>query len=428
MNITTLENGLRIIINPVKWAKSVTNLILAWAWSRYETEKQRWISHFLEHMFFKWAKKYKTPKAVAEAVDKFWGEFNAFTWKEYAWYYIKSASRNLEDWMDILSDMLLNSKFDIAEINKERWVILEEMNMYLDMPRYQIAWEFEELIIWNQPLWHDQLWTKELINWVQTEDFKNYQKELYTPDNIIIILSWDISKEKWIDLVKKYFKDLSWKKAFNFKPVEKNNSNEKIRIINKKTEQSHIVIWVKWTPWNDLENFWKQRVLWTLLWWMMSSRMFQNVREQKWLCYQIWTSTDDYTDFWIFSTSAWVTNEKVDLAIESILQEYKDIVQNIPEQEELDKAKNYLIWKILLSTEDSETLANMYWTQLLLKWKIFEVDEICKNIEKVTLEDISNHAKNILKKENIYIAWIGPFWEDWEKNKKWGELIKNSWL
>lgn len=425
MKITTLENWLRIIINPVKEAKSVTNLILAWAWSRYEKENQRWISHFLEHMFFKWAEKYKTPKAVAEAVDKFWWEFNAFTWKEYAWYYIKSASRNLEEWMDILSDMLLNSKFDIDEINKERWVILEEMNMYLDMPKYQIAWEFEELICWNQPLWWDIIWTKELINSVQTEDFKNYQKDLYTPDNLIIVLSWAVKEEEWVELVKKYFKWLAWKKAFNFKKIEKNNSDERIRILDKKTEQSHIIVWVKWTDWNDLENFWKQRVLATLLWWMMSSRMFQNIREQKWLCYYIWTSTDDYTDFWIFSTSAWVTNEKVDLAIEWILHEYSEIVKNLPEQEELDKAKNYLIWKILLSTEDSENVANMFWTQLLLKWKTISVDEITKNIESVTLEDISNHAKKILKKENIYIAWIWPIW--WKK-EKWEEILEKSEL
>ena len=275
-------------------------------------------------------------------------------------------------------------------------------------------------------MWWDQLWTKELINWVKTECFKDYQKKLYTPDNIVIVLSWDIENEKWVDLVKKYFAWMSWKKAFEWWELKENTSGEKIRIINKKTEQSHIVIWVKWTPWKDLKNFWKQRVLATLLGWMMSSRMFQNVREQKWLCYQIWTSTDDYTDFWIFSTSAWVTNEKVNLAIESILQEYSEIISNIPDQEELSKAKNYLIWKILLSTEDSENLANMYWTQLLLKWKIISVDEMCEKIEKVTIDDIVNHAKMILKKENIYIAWIWPFAE-WSE-EKWLDLIEKSWL
>ena len=426
MNIVTLDNGLRIIINPVKWAKSVTNLILAWAWSRYENEKQRWISHFLEHMFFKWAIKYETPKAVSEAIDTFWGEFNAFTWKEYAWYYIKSASRNLEEWMDILSDMLLNSTFKKEEIDKERWVILEEMNMYLDMPKYQIAWEFENLIIWNQPLWYDQLWTNELINWVQTQDFKNYQKELYTPDNIIIILSWDIDEKTWTDLVKKYFWKMSWKRAFDFKKVEKNNSDKKIAILNKKTEQSHIIVWVKWTDWNDTENFWKQRVLSNLLWWMMSSRMFLNIREEKWLCYYIWTHTDDYTDFWIFSTSAWVTNEKVNLAVESILEEYSNISKEKVSEEELNKAKNNLIWRLLLSTEDSESLANMYWTQLLLKWKTTDIDEIIKKIEAVTSEDLLSHSKMIFKKENIYIAWIWPFWEDWRKNSEWSEIVEKS--
>jgi len=420
METKILSNWIKLLINPVESAKSVTTLVLVWAWSRYENTKNRWISHFLEHMFFKWAKKYKKAKEVASVIDATWWEFNAFTWKEYAWYYVKSASKFVETSFDVLSDMLIYPAFPSEEIDKERWVILEEMNMYLDMPKYQIAWEFEELIIWNQTLWWDQLWTREFINSVKQKEFQEYHKALYTPDNIVISLSWKITLEEWERLAEKYFSELSWKKKFNWDDLEKNNSNERVRILNKNTEQSHLIIWVRWTDWLDMENFWKQRVLSVLLWWMMSSRMFLNLREEKWLCYYVWTHTDDYTDFWIFSASAWVDNKRVDLAVEWILEEFWNITKNIPDEEELKKAKNFLIWKLLLSTEDNEWLAHMYWKQMLLNWKNISIDEMVNSVEKIWLNDIIQHAERFFKKENFYIAWIWPL--EW-KQKIWEDII-----
>ena len=420
MELKTLSNWIKLIINSVPWAKSVTTLILVWAWSRYENQKNRWISHFLEHMFFKWAKKYKAAKEVASKIDETWWEFNAFTWKEYAWYYVKSAWKFVETSFDVLSDMLINPLFPSKEIDKERWVILEEMNMYLDMPKYQIAWEFEELMIWNQPLWWDQLWTREFINSVNQEDFKKYHKALYTPDNTIISLSWDITVEKWEKLAEQYFSGLSWKKSIKWKELDKNNSDEKIRILNKKTEQSHLIVWVKWTNWLDEDSFWKQKLLSVLLWGMMSSRMFLNLREEQWLCYYIWTHIDDYTDFWIFSASAWVDNKRVDLAIKWILDEFKNITKNMPTETELTKARNFLIWKLLLSTEDNEGLAHMYWKQMLLKWKNTSIDEMTSLIEKISIDEIVDYAKEFFRKENFYIAWIWPL--EWKK-EIWEDIL-----
>ena len=296
------------------------------------------MSHFLEHMFFKWAKKYKNTNEVSTAIDSIWWDFNAFTWKEYAGYYVKCASRHSEVAFDVLSDMLTFPSFDQAEIDKEKNVILEEINMYLDMPKYKVAWEFERLLIWNQSLWWDQLWTKQFINSVTQADFHKQRDALYTPDNIVITLTWGISANQWTELAEKYFSKLSWSKAFNWDELKEKEWNEKVTIINKQTEQSHIIVWVKWSPWKDLENFWTQKLLSTLLWWMMSSRMFLNIREEKWLCYYISTHTDDYTDFGVFSTSAWVDNTRVDMAIEAIIKEYKNISKSKVSEEELQKA------------------------------------------------------------------------------------------
>ena len=138
MNIhtRTLKNGLQLQAVEMKGTNVITTLILVGAGSRYEDMPIAGISHFLEHMFFKGAKKYDTPKAVAEAVDSFGGEFNAFTGKEYAGYYVKSGQENLKKSLDVLSDMMLHSRFNPAEIDRERGVILEEMAMYLDAPMY----------------------------------------------------------------------------------------------------------------------------------------------------------------------------------------------------------------------------------------------------------------------------------------------------
>jgi hypothetical protein len=159
-----LSSGLRVVSKYLPNTQSVTVLILVGAGSRYEVKEISGISHFLEHMFFKGAEKYKNTKEVSEAIDSVGGDFNAFTGKEYAGYYVKVASANWKIAVDVLSDMLINSKFDPAEIDKERGVILEEYNMYQDTPMYQIGWDFERLMYGDQPLGWDQVGTKEVIN------------------------------------------------------------------------------------------------------------------------------------------------------------------------------------------------------------------------------------------------------------------------
>jgi predicted Zn-dependent peptidase len=217
---TTLQSGLRVVTEKLEGTKAVTVLVLAGAGSRYETQEIRGISHFLEHMFFKGAKKYKNTKEVSEAIDSVGGMFNAFTGKEYAGYYVKVASENLEVACDVLSDMLVRATFPQEEIEKERGVILEEYNMYQDTPMYQIGWNFESLIFGDQPLGWDQIGTKELIKTVNNEDFVKYRNELYTPDNIVVAISGNIAHEKAVEMVQKYFQMEEATKAYNYVPVK----------------------------------------------------------------------------------------------------------------------------------------------------------------------------------------------------------------
>ena len=161
--LITQKNGLKIILSPIEGTKSCTVLCLVGAGSRFENKEINGISHFLEHMFFKGAKKYRNAAEVASAIDSVGGDFNAFTGKEYAGYFVKLASHQKEVAFDVIGDMMLNATFLPEEIEKERGVILEEYNMYQDTPMYQVGWDFERLLFGDQPMGWDQIGTKEII-------------------------------------------------------------------------------------------------------------------------------------------------------------------------------------------------------------------------------------------------------------------------
>ncbi len=404
---TTLQNGLRVVSEKLEGTKAVTVLILAGAGSRYETQEIRGISHFLEHMFFKGAERYKNTKEVSEAIDSVGGEFNAFTGKEYAGYYVKVASENVEVAVDVLSDMLVHSKFAQEEIDKERGVILEEYNMYQDTPMYQIGWNFERLIFGDQPLGWDQIGTKELINSVNHEDFVKYQKELYTTDNMVIALVGNIEHAQAVDLVEKYFELSPSEKAYEYQPLRDIDGGQ-VYLKEKKTEQAHIALGFPGYS-EQHPDHWGKRLLSVILGGNMSSRMFLGVREAKGLAYYIRTTTDNYQDGGAIVTNAGVDLKRIDDAIKGVINEYRLVRdEGIPEAE-LKKAKSYLKGKMVLSLEDSEEFAHLLTKYELLHGKAKSPEEIIKLIEAVKVEDVNRIAKDLFVEEKMKLAVIGPY-------------------
>lgn len=416
---TTLENGLRIITKRLESTQSATVLILAGAGSRYENKKISGISHFLEHMFFKGAEKYKNTKEVSEAIDSVGGDFNAFTGKEYAGYYVKVASNHLERALDVLSDMLCSSKFDPAEIDKERGVILEEYNMYQDTPMYQIGWKFEELVYGDQPLGWDQIGTKELISAVTHDDFMNYFKSLYVPENMVLAISGNVNHKEVVELVEKYFKMEKEKKAFLFEPVVPNKSTKRVYLKNKKTEQAHLAIGFSGFP-ETHKDHWVLKVLSVILGGNMSSRMFLSVREAAGLAYYIHTNTDDYTDTGLVSTTAGVDLKRIDLAISAIINEYKKIASEEVPKSELLKAKEFIKGKMILKLEDSEEYAHLLGKYELLHRAPKTPEEIMQAIDAVAAADVIRVAKELFLEENLRLAVIGPY----EDIERFEELLK----
>ncbi|MBI5413435.1 insulinase family protein [Candidatus Peregrinibacteria bacterium] len=408
MKKEVLENGLRVVTKKLANTQSVTVLILAGAGSRYETHKNNGISHFLEHMFFKGAKKYKSAKEVSGAIDGVGGDFNAFTGKEYVGYYVKVASRHQKVAMDVLSDMLVHSRFDQHEIDKERGVILEEYNMYQDTPMYQVGWDFERLMYGDQPMGWDQVGTKDVIQSVMREDFVAYKKALYTPENLIVSVAGNIDHDEAVAEVKKYFKFEDAKKAYGYASLMPNPSLERVFLKHKKTEQAHVV--VGYPAYHEAhKDHYAEKVLSVILGGNMSSRMFLAVRESKGLAYYISTSTDDYLDTGIFSTRAGVDVKRAKLAVAAIKEEYEKICGEMVAKAELEKAKEYLKGKLVLRLEDSEEYAHLIGKSELLHGKMESPEEIMEEVDKVTAADVARVSKDLLRSENLRLAAIGPY-------------------
>ncbi|MBU1953909.1 insulinase family protein [Patescibacteria group bacterium] len=414
-----LADGLRVVTKSLDNTQAVTVLILVGAGSRYETKEINGVAHFLEHMFFKGAKRYKNTKEVSEAIDSIGGEFNAFTGKEYVGYYVKVAAKHVDIAMDVLSDMLLNSKFDSEEIDRERGVIMEEYNMYQDTPMQQIGWDFERLMYGDQPMGWDQVGTKEVINSLNRKDFVAYRKKLYSPDNTVIAIAGNSDHEEMVKKVEKLFVFDRSVKAYAADPVKKIEREKFVYLRNKKTEQAHIMVGFPAYA-EEHPDHYALKMLTIILGGNMSSRMFLSVRERQGLAYYISTSADDYTDTGTVSTNAGVTVDRVDDAVKAILAEYGKIVSKPVAQAELKKSKEFLKGKLVLRLEDSEEYAHLLGKYQVLYNKTVTPEQIYKEIDKVTVADVSRVATDLFKEDKLYMAVIGPY----ESEERFAKLLK----
>ena len=418
---STISNNINIISQTIPSLASVTVLCLVGAGSRYENINNRGISHFLEHMFFKGGEKFKNAKEVATMIDSIGGDFNAFTGKEYAGYYVKCAKEHIHIAAEVLADMLIKAQFVPHEINKEKGVIIEELNMYQDTPMYQVSWNFEKFLFGNQPLGWDTIGDKNFILNVNQADFQNYKNSLYVPENVVISVAGGLSHDEIIQSTEKYFSVMPGKQELFYEPLKNHTPANKVHIFEKKTEQGHFVLGGKGPEAKHKDAF-AFKVLSVLCGGMMSSRMFLNVREAKGLCYYISTSTDDFIDTGIISTRAGVDLNRIEEAISGVLEEYKKLREEKVSQQELDKAKNYLKGKMKLRLEDSEEVAHMLGKQALLYDEILTMKDIENKIEQVSIDDIFRLSQEVLAPENLYVSMIGPFERKRDKLEK---LLQN---
>lgn len=408
---TTLKNGLRVITIPMPSMQSATVLVLVGAGSRYETQKNNGISHFLEHMAFKGTQKRPTPLDITSLIDGIGGESNAFTGKETTGYYIKAQATHVELALDILSDMLQHSLFDEKEIEKEKGVIIEEINMYEDTPMRKLGDIYEQLLYGDTPMGWDIAGTKDVIRNTTREDFLSYMQSLYSADNMTVVVAGGIDSDHVEKLVEKYFGDMPRFATITAEKATEDQTVPASLLKPKQTEQVHIALGVRTIPLDHPDRY-ALDVLAAIMGGGMSSRLFHEVREKRGLAYYVRTSSDNYTDVGTLVTSAGVDPQRVDEALKVIIEQYGLMQKpgNITEAE-LTRAKELLKGHFVLGIEDTEAVSDFFARQEILERKIETPDEVLKNVSAVTMADINRVAEEYLKRP-LNLAVIGNFPED----------------
>ncbi|MEK7605595.1 MAG: pitrilysin family protein [Patescibacteria group bacterium] len=420
-NKTTLPNGLRLITVPMPSFESATALVMVGAGSRYETKKNSGISHFLEHMAFKGTDRRPNALAIASLIDGIGGEFNAFTSKEYTGYYVKAGKNNVETILDVLSDMLKHSKLDAAEIEKEKGVIIEEINLYEDMPMRKIGDIYESLLYGDTPMGWDVAGEKDIIRSIMREDFVSYMQSLYSPDNMTVVIAGGIHEEKMRELVGKYFADMKDIPTIKAKPLKEHQTKPAVLLKQKKTEQIHIALGVRTVDLNHPDKY-PLSVLASIMGGGMSSRLFDEVREKRGLAYYVRSSSDEYVDCGTFVSTAGIDPKRVIDALEVIVEQYGLIASGSLKitPEELKKAKEYMKGHLVLELEDSRSVSTFYGHQELLEKDVLNPDQILKLIDNVTVDEIDAVGKKYFVADGLNLALIGNY-EDEDKLK---ELLK----
>jgi predicted Zn-dependent peptidase len=410
----TLDNGLRLLTASMPQVASTTCFVFLAAGSRYETPETNGIAHFAEHMFFKGTERRPTARDIGMAIDGIGGEFNAFTGKEYTGYYVKCASEHQGIALDVLADMLRHSKFEEEEIDREKGVIVEEMNMYFDTPRDFIGGVYDDLLYGDQPLGWDIIGRKETVRGATRQTFLDYLTQWYKPARMVVGIAGRLDGDVQAE-VERLFGDLEPGGAGAPLPLQPlpNGSGPRVKLHTKQSDQAHLVVGVPSRPLNHPDRYVLQ-VLATVLGGGMSSRLFTEVRERRGLAYYVYGINHSYTDAGSLHAQAGVDINRIDEAVTTIADQLKRIVDEAVPPDELAKAKNFAKGRFVLQLENPQGLILFGLRREVLEGHVVEPDEVLAAIDAVTVDDVQRVAQEVLGSNALRLALVGPF-EDTER-------------
>ena len=407
-SLDRLDNGLRILTAPMDSAQSVTCAIMLAAGSRYETPDTNGIAHFSEHMFFKGTERRPTARDISMEIDAIGGEFNAFTGKEYTGYYVKCAAESRDVALDVLVDMLRHSKFEPEEIEREKGVIIEEMNMYYDTPRDFIGGVYEELLYDDQPLGWDIIGRKETVRGAMRDTFTGYVDHWYKPKRMVVGVGGKIG-DGLHERIQELLGDMPSAETGEPDPVRvEENGGVRVKVHTKASDQAHICMGVHSYPLTHPDRYVLQ-VLSTILGGGMSSRLFTEVRERRGLAYYVYGLNHSYTDAGSLYAQAGVDINRIDDAVSTIAGELRKIAEEDVPQDELDKAKSFSKGRFVLQLETSQGLIMFGLRREVLEGRTPNPEEILAELDKVTAEDVGRVAGDLIERRGLNLAVIGPF-------------------
>jgi predicted Zn-dependent peptidase len=401
--ITTLPNGLKIITENIPSLRSAALGVMVGAGSGDELQDEAGLTHFIEHMAFKGTNK-RTAFQIAEAVDAVGGKINAYTGKEYTVYYSVVLDKHLDVATDVLSDIFLNPLLRTEDIEMEKGVVLEEINMYEDTPDELIHDLFAETILHDHPLGKPTLGSKASVGGFKRESFTKYRSRLYKPDNVIVAAAGNLEHTQVLDFCQSFFSGFSG--AADKPALPQPIIKSEIKLKTKKTEQTHLCLGVR-GPSQVSEDRYSFTVMDTILGGSMSSRLFQEVREKRGLAYAIFSTGMPFRDFGIFYAYAGCDKKNLGQVVELILNQFKLMKSEGITDKELARGKEHLKGNLVLGMESSPSRMNWLAKSYFYYGRVMTVEEVFEKIDRVTQADIIKLANNYLKNEYLTLAVIG---------------------
>jgi len=414
---TVLDNGLKVITSTMPHSRSISTAFLVGAGSCYESQQEAGVSHFTEHLFFKGTQRRPTAKEISQDIEGVGGIINASTDKEATIFWCKVASSHFPIALDVLSDLLLNSRFDSTDIEKERQVVIEEINMNLDLPQQRVGMLIDELLWPEQPLGREVAGTKKTVSGINRGQMLSYIGRRYVPNNIVVSVAGDIQHEQAVAQIEPLLDKWSAKEVATQYIADDRQTQPRLRTESKEGEQAHLCLAV-----HGFSRFHRQRfvldLLNTVLGGGMSSRLFTEIREHKGLAYDIHSYVEHFLDSGSFIVYAGVDPAKVETAAEAILGELSKLKQEISSGE-LTRAKELSKGRLQLRLEDSQNLALWLGSQELLIQHILTLDEVISIIDAISIDELEQVAEKLLASEQLNLAIVGPI-----KNEPSVELLK----
>jgi predicted Zn-dependent peptidase len=402
-----LPNGLRIIAEEMPHTHSVSMGVFTKVGSRYEPAQISGVSHFLEHMFFKGTPT-RNAKQISEAIEGIGGVLNAYTSYDSTCYYAKVADIHFDRAVDTLSDMLLNSLFDAKEIEKERRVIIEEINMSLDSPGDWVHQLLDETMWGDQPLGRDIAGTAETVSGITRDDLIGYKDQHYTYPNTVISIAGNISTDQMVDTWTKALHSYRSGQRFEPEPTTGTQPNQRLRLLSKSTEQANFCLGLPAVSYSDSDRR-PLQVLNSVLGSGMASRLFQEIREERGLAYSVYSYTAEFNDAGKWVIYGGVEIGKVQDAIAACLTELGKLRETGITHDELQRVKEQVKGGMLIGLEDTWSVASRNGSHILRYDTVIPVEQVVAEIEAVTQEDVLRVAQRLITPDALYLALIGPY-------------------
>lgn len=419
--IDKLDNGLNVIYIPLKESNIVCSLLLVNTGSINENNKNHGISHFLEHMCFKGTKKFRQSDNLNKELDILGSSYNAFTSHEYTGYHITCANSCLSKITEIMSEMYYNPLFKKSDINKERGVIIEEINMYQDNPTRKIL-DYMMVLLYKDyklPGLIDIAGPKKNIKNMQQEQFIKYHKKYYYPANTVLVIAGNFEKKELNKMLNNNFNVKSTQKdgIINNLRIKNINPDKKPNalIVNMKTEQSYLLIGARAFGVNEYKKMFTLEIICALLAKGFSSRLYKKIREENGLTYFIKSNVDLYSTFGHIQFLMNVNYKKVELAIKLTCQEFKKLTKKKVSKSELQIAKNQYLGNLSINLQTAHDYALYYGMSYILTKKIETIVNIRKIINAITVDDIFKVSKEIFTNEKLNMVLFGPFDDNQQK-------------